>query len=76
MQVVKADAYKWNQTQLLDLIRSLSLCLSVCLNNVIFDVSLVQLQLSVSERTEALEKLQSIMISVEQQLNDLSDAKV
>lgn len=36
----------------------------------------MQLQISVSERTEALEKLQSIRISVEQQLKDLSEAKV
>lgn len=39
-------------------------------------MSLVQLQIGVSERTEALEKLQSIKISAEQQLKDLSDAKV
>lgn len=39
-------------------------------------MSLVQLQISVSEKTEALEKLQSIKTSVEQQLKDLSDAKV
>lgn len=36
----------------------------------------MQLQIGVSERTEALEKLQSFKISVEQQLKDLSDAKV
>lgn len=39
-------------------------------------MSLVQLQISMSERTEALEELQSIQTSVEQQLKDLGDAKV
>lgn len=69
MQVVKVAANKWNQTALLEWLLRLFVC-------VIFVVSFVQLQISVSERTQALEKLQSIKISVEQQLKDLSDAKV